>query len=183
MDAPERLHPAVVSLVEDWPLFDNAIVAHGFAPYMRDYEVVVVASAAVPDGSRSYRDGQYRFRFTHCVVAHVETAVRDDVWPGSWDDVFTDYTAWERAGCPGGYVWGVNDMAAYPGATYRPDSPRAAEWARRLGRSMHEVRIETSAHTLELVFHGLRVQKVAAGDPATGALAPIDPVDLVAPAP
>jgi hypothetical protein len=175
---PERLSPALVALIEGWPLFDNAIVAHGFTPYLRDYQLEVVTLAAVPDGSRAYQEGRYRFLFTHCVLAHVETSVRDDVWPRSWDDVFTDYAAWERAGCPEGYVWGVNDARVYPGVVYLPDSPRAAEWSRRLGRPMHEVRIETNAWTLELVFHALRVHRIAHGDPAAGTLSPIEPVDL-----
>jgi hypothetical protein len=182
VEATSRLAPPAVSLLEQWPMFDNAIVRHGFAPYMRDYEVEVVALAAVPNGSRSYQEGRYRFVFTHCVVADVQTSVRDDVWPRSWADVFIDYAAWEAAGCPDGYVWGVNDMAAYPGARYLPESPTAAEWSRRLGRPMHEVRIETNAHNLTLVFHELRVHRTDEGNPDTGHLAPIDPVDLLAPA-
>lgn len=35
---------------------------------------------------------------------------------------------------------------------------------------MHEVRIETNAWVLRLVFHDLRVEQLAAGDPTTGAL-------------
>ena len=183
MDSPERLSPEAISLLEEWPLFDNAIVAHGFVPYMRDYELTVIATASTPGpGARSYQEGRYRFLFTHCVVADVETAVRDAVWPQSWDDVFTDYAAWERAGAPAGYVWGVNDMAAYPGAVYLPDSPRAAGWTRRVGHPMHEVRVETNSHTIRLVFHALRVYKVGQGDPATGDVSPIEPIDLLAPA-
>ena len=182
MSVATRLDPALVLLLEGWPLFDNAIVRHGFTPYMRDYELEVVAMAAVPGEVRSYREGRYRFVFTHCVVAHIATAVRDDVWATSWDNVFTDYGAWERAGCPDGYVWGVNDMAAYPGARHVPDSPRAAEWSRRLARPMHEVRIETNAHDIELVFHGLDVQRTARGDPETGALVTVEPASIVPPA-
>jgi hypothetical protein len=43
---------------------------------------------------------------------------------------------------------------------------------------MHEVRIETNVHTIELVFHGLRVQRVARGDPETDALVTIEPEDV-----
>jgi len=59
----------------DWgagPLFDSAIVPHGFAPHMRDYDVIV----EVPLRSQTARAaiaGRYRYRFTHCVEAHVET--------------------------------------------------------------------------------------------------------------
>src|SRR5215813_9134675 len=94
----------------DWaddPLFDSAIVRHGFAAHMRDYDVIVEVAAAKPDGGGSYIEGRYRYRFTHCVEAHVETTVRPDVWRRSWGDEFTDMTAWEQAGEPDGYVWGV----------------------------------------------------------------------------
>jgi hypothetical protein len=62
----------------DWGedrLVDSAIVRHGFAPYMRDYDVIIEVSAAKPGGSGSYIEGRYRYRFTHCVEARVETDV------------------------------------------------------------------------------------------------------------
>ena len=179
MNSQSRLPEPIVSLLEQWPLFDSAIVRHGFTPYMRDYDVELVAMAAVPDGSRSYREGQYRFRFTHCVCADVQTSVRDDVWPNSWSDEFIDYSEWQRRGEPEGYVWGVNDMAAYPGARYLAESERAGKWWTRLGQPMHEVRIETNAHNINLVFHRVVIEKVAAGDPVTGSLTPIAPVSIV----
>ena len=48
--------------------------------------------------------GRYRYRFTHCPECHVMTAVGDEAWRQSWDDVFTDYAAWEVAGNPLGLV-------------------------------------------------------------------------------
>jgi hypothetical protein len=177
----ERLSVTAVECLEGWPLFNNAIVQYGFTPYLRDYELQVVATAAVPGEARSYQEGRYRFLFTHCVLARVETAVGEEGWRSSWDDLFTDYAAWERAGCPSGYVFGVNEMEAYPGATYIADSLLAAEWTRRLDRRMHEVKIESNGHRLQLVFHSLRVHKIAQGDPATGRLSPVVPVDLLAP--
>lgn len=182
MSASTRLAPELVSLLEAWPLFDSVIIRHGFVPYMRDYEVEAVAMAAAPDGSRAYTEGRYRFRFSHCVVADAVTAVRDDVWQRSWDELYTDYGSWEAAGCPEGYVWGVNEMTVYPGATYDPDSARAAEWSRRLGRPMHEVRIETNAHDLTLVFHSVRVHRTARGDAATGNLISLEAAELLSPA-
>lgn len=62
----------------DWTsdrLVDSVIIEHGFARYLRDYDVVVDVPAAKPDGTASYISGRYRYRFTHCVEAHVETQV------------------------------------------------------------------------------------------------------------
>jgi hypothetical protein len=107
---------------------------------------------------------QYLYRFSHCPSAIVSTAVKDTNWQKSWDDVFTDYGAWERAGCPEGYVWGVCYSDAYPGASYIDNSALAQEWSRRLNKPMHEVRIETNGHNLALVFHDLIVKELSQGD-------------------
>lgn len=80
--------------LEGWPLYDNAVVEHRFTPYLRDYNVLVETSAATPGGQGSYVEGRYRLRFTHCVIAHIETAVPDETWHVSWADHFTDYEAW-----------------------------------------------------------------------------------------
>jgi hypothetical protein len=108
----QRLDPALIELLEGWPFFDNAIVQHGFTPYLRDYDVFVDAVASVPGAPRAYCEGRYRFRFTHCVLAHAETAVADKSWRVSWNDVFVDRDAWVRAGEPSGYVWGVAYLEA-----------------------------------------------------------------------
>ena len=83
----------------DWgedPLFDSAIVQHGFTAYMRDYDVIVEVPAAAPGRpGGTYIEGRYRYRFTHCVEALVETAVRPDVWQLSWTDEFIDRARWE----------------------------------------------------------------------------------------
>lgn len=138
---------------QDELLFDNAIVSHGYALHLRDYHVVVEASAASGSSTR------YLFRFTHCTEAHVTTAVTDEAWRDSWDEHFTDYAAWERAGEPDGFVWGVCWADAYPGMSYVEDSDRARRWSERLAREMHEVAIETNTFRLELVFHDLVVEE------------------------
>lgn len=148
---PEQIREA---LSTDGLLFDTAISRHGFTPYMRDYEVVVV----VPRGS------QHVFRFSHCPFVEVFTGVRDEVWRHSWDDVFTDYSAWEAAGQPAGYVWGVCDSLAFPGPTYLEDSKLAEEWTSRLGKLMHEVLIQTNGHNIRVVFHDLHITELREGD-------------------
>lgn len=166
--------PIAERIGHDQLLFDSGIVSHGFAPFLRDYDVVVDAPAAKPDGSGSYISGRYRYRFTHCVEAVARTVLTAEDWRKSWDDVLTDYGAWERAGSPEGYVWGVEWALAYPGMSYVGQSERARRWTEGVGREMHEVRIESNALDLTLVFHDLRVDQLAIGDPAPGALDPIE---------
>jgi len=145
--------------------FDSPVISHGFAPYARDYDVVIDVPAALPpdipigDHVGSYIKGRFRYRFTHCPEAHVVTALRDETWRQSWDDVLTDYAKWEAAGQPAGFVWGVNWADGYPGMSYVDDSAAAASWTERLGREMHAIAIETNTFVLRLFCHGLRVRQ------------------------
>ena len=159
----------------DWGedrLFDSAIVRHSFAPYMRDYDVIIEVPAAKPGGGGSYIEGRYRYRFTHCVEARVETDVPPETWKRSWADEFTDYAAWEAAGNPSGFVWGVKYANAYPGARTVADSHAAAKWSEKLGQAMYEVEIRATPFLITLVCHDLRVDRLATGDSVTGALSP-----------
>lgn len=155
---------SVYDKLEQGPMFDMAIVEHHFTPYMRDYDIIVEVSAFVPNRSRAYIAGRYLYRFTHCVLSEVTTAVRDETWACSWDNVFLDYQAWEAANCPSGYVWGVCWIGAYPGLSYIDGSSAAHEWSERLGHPMHEVYIETNAHNIRLIFHDVEITKVAYGN-------------------
>ena len=159
------------------PLFDQAVVEHGFTRHLRDYDVMVDRIASAPKGAldaatdrHSYVEARYRYRFTHCVTMTVETKVTDETWRVSWDDHFTDLDAWKRAGEPEGFVFGVCWADAYPGGQLVEDSALAHDWSQRLGQLMHEAVIETSAYTLRLVFHNLRVTRMAVGDAATNTL-------------
>lgn len=137
----------------DWfPQLDFGVLEHGFSRHGRDYEIVVETTFGDP--------GRHRLTFTHVVEASVVTQVRDDVWPESWADVFIDYGEWERAGAPGGYVWGSNLSMAYPGIEITEPSAKAAAWAERLDAEMYEVSLTTDRFRLELIFHNLRTEKI-----------------------
>ena len=139
---------------QDDLLLDSAIVSHGFAPHLRDYHVLLET-----------RHQRYLYRFTHCPEAWVVTEVTDEAWRCSWDEHFTDYEAWERAGAPEGFVWGVCWADAYPGISYVDGSKRARRWSERLAHEMHEAAIETNTFRLGLVFHDLVVEQVGHGEP------------------
>ncbi|HEY8572658.1 hypothetical protein [Phenylobacterium sp.] len=128
-------------------------MSHGFSPHGRDYVFIVEAG------------GTFQLTLTHVVDVHVETRVRDDVWPISWDDLFTDYPAWEAAGNPEGYVWGVNWSLAYPGLDAPNQDPLAHQWSERLGKSMFAASIETNQFKLSAIFHGARVRKLSDNSP------------------
>jgi hypothetical protein len=131
-------------------LFDGAIVRHGFTPYLRDYDIVAYFA----------RGPEYLYRFSHCPLAEVTTAVPDDIWQRSLGDNFIDYSEWLKSGEPDGYIWGICESTVYPGAKYITDSRLAQGWTARLGKLMHEVIIETNGHNFRLVFHDLSVREL-----------------------
>ena len=145
-------HP--VSRVLEWlPESDFAVLEHGFAAHGRDYHFEI-------EHSGNKKPGRHRLIFTHVVELTFLTQVRDDVWPDSWTDVFTDYAAWERAGNPGGYVWGTNWSLAYPGIKAVVPSMKAATWTDRVKHAMHEVALTTDRFRIELVFHDLLTERI-----------------------
>jgi hypothetical protein len=160
--------------------FDSGIISHGYAAHLRDYDVVLDVPAALPAGvpigdtTGSYIQGRYSYRFTHCPEIRLVSTVSDETWRQSWDDLFIDYKAWERAGKPEGFAWYVGWVDAYPGLSYVVDPPVAASWAQRLNTDMHEVEIETNVFILRLVFHDLRIEQLAVGDPQTRTLKAMD---------
>jgi hypothetical protein len=136
--------------------FDMPILRHGFTAYNRDYELVwrVPKSFQGPD-----RGCTYTYLFRACAEAQYTGSFDPSMFP--LDDTFIDYTRWQAAGEPNGFVWGVDWADNYPGATYVEGSARAAVWAERLRAPMHEVRVETNTYRLALVFHELCIQRPA----------------------
>jgi hypothetical protein len=138
------------AIAQDWlPEIDFGVMSHGFAPHGRDYVFIIEAG------------GTYELTLTHVVEVHVESRVRDDVWPVSWGDVLTDYAAWEAAGHPDGYVWGSNWSLAYPGLVAPNEDPSAQRWSERLGKPMFGASIETDRFKLWAVFHSARARKLS----------------------
>lgn len=145
-------------LAEYGGFVDVGILHHGFAPHMRDYDVVFEALW----GKKDWADakGTYRLRFTHCPEATTTTGVSDAAWKEAWSDAFIDHAQWVAADEPKGFFWGVAWSTAYPGLDYIEDSPRARAWSERFGKPMNEVSIATEAFQIRVVFHDFTVTKL-----------------------
>ncbi|MCD2469212.1 hypothetical protein MBT42_37420 [Streptomyces sp. MBT42] len=137
--------------------FDHAVVHHGYTNYMRDYEVIVYATAAPDTG---IQPAYLRYLFRYCVEARCETSVPAATWRVSLDDRLVDY---ETGVDLDGYVWGVKWHLLYPGAKLMPESEVARRWSRAVGIDFHDVLIESNAHRLTLVFSDLQVTEVPTG--------------------
>jgi hypothetical protein len=139
-------------------VFDQAMLFHGFADYMRDYEVFVYVTV---DPRSGIPPEHLRYCFTHCVRATATTDVRPDLWRRSIDDRLLDL---EQGRELDGYVWGYRWQVLYPGMKLVPDSAEAERWSREVGIPFREATIETNGHNLSLVFSDLAVQVVEPGD-------------------
>jgi hypothetical protein len=137
-------------------IFDQALVFHGFADHMRDYDMFIYCTA---DAQTGIKPETLRYRFVHCVSATVESSVPRKVWQASLDDRLIDYDTGVDLD---GYVWGVKWQMLYPGAKLVP-SERALEWSAALGIPFHEALIVTNAHVLRLVFSKLLVEFATPG--------------------
>ncbi|MEU9297628.1 hypothetical protein [Streptomyces sp. NPDC048266] len=137
--------------------FDHAVVHHGYTNYMRDYEVIIYATA---DPRTVIAPSHLRYLFRYCVEARCETSVPADAWRVSLDDRLIDHKTGVDVD---GYVWGVKWHALYPGAKLLPESEATRRWAKALGIDFHKVRMETSAHNVTLLFSDLQVSQVPVG--------------------
>lgn len=138
-------------------IFDHALVHHGYADYMRDYEVIVHLTA---DPRTGIEPSYLRYLFRYCVAARCETSVPEEIWRRSLDDRLTDHGT--GAGLDG-FVWGVKWQPLYPGAKVLPPSDAARRWSKALGIGFHDVLIETNTHRITLLFSELRVTQVPVG--------------------
>lgn len=138
-------------------IFDCVLVFHGFADFMRDYDLVVYVPSNLASGTVPRH---LRYRFTNCVRASVVSALSRDTWAISLDDGLVEFETGTELD---GFVWGVKWEDLYPGAKL-VESADANGWTSDLGVPFHEVQIETNVHTIALVFSALRVCTAAEGD-------------------
>jgi len=153
MDGVDRA--AITEAFDD--VFDQAIVFHGFTDYMRDYEIVVYASA---DPRTGIQPAPVRYLFKHCVRAVATSALSPEIWSRSLDERLIDYDSGVDLD---GYVWGVKWQCLYPGMRLLADSDEAQRWTERLGQPFYEAIAETNGHNISLVFSDLSVTTIESG--------------------
>jgi len=138
-------------------VFDQAIVFHGFADYMRDHDIYIYATA---DPRTGIQPEHLRYRFKHCVVAKAVTAVPPAIWKNSLDERLIDYAQGRDLN---GHVRGAGWQVLYPGFKLSSDSADAQRWSKELGIAFYEATAETNGHNLTLVFADLVVETVEPG--------------------
>src|SRR5580658_2218683 len=92
-------------------IFDQALMYHAFTDYMRDYEVIVYATA---DPRTGIAPAHLRYLFRYCVEARSRTTLPPDTWRSSLDERLIDHAIGADLD---GYVWGVKWQSLYPGGS------------------------------------------------------------------
>jgi hypothetical protein len=159
-DLVEVHRAEIESALED--VFDQAIMFHAFADYMRDYDVFIHATS---DPRTGVPPVNLRYRFTHCVQVTTTTALSPEIWARSLDERLKDYDTAIVSDLDG-YVWGVKWQALYPGMSLAQESPAAETWSAQLGLPFYEIHVRTNGHNLALVFSDLVVTAVEPGHAA-----------------
>lgn len=134
----------------------QALVFHGFTDYMRDYDMIVFRMTDAQEGVPARH---VRYRFTHCMLAMVESGLPTKTLLASLDDDLLE----PPTGPVDGFPWGVRWQRFEPGATLIKGSRSARKWSGALKIPMHEVRINVDAHSMTLVFSDLIVSDVPSG--------------------
>ena len=142
---------AVQQLMNDFDVFDSALLYHGYTTYMRDYELVLENHVGPA------QQGTYSYIFSHCAEANVHTGFSTDVYRSSLDDRLLKMETEREVN---GFVWAANWALIENGWHLVTDSPKAILWSEGLGIDMHEVVIESQAHTITLIFSSIIIQKI-----------------------
>jgi hypothetical protein len=137
--------------------FDHALLYHGFADHLRDYDLFVRIAG---DRRLGESTRHVRYRFRHCVRATATTALTPEIWQRSLDDRLLTHAHADRLG---GFVWGVKWQNLYPGMALKSPSDETERWAGALGIPFHEATVETNGHNLSLIFSDLMVDHLPPG--------------------
>ena len=113
-------------------VYDQALVHHGYTPYMRDYELIVYVTA---ESATGIPPAYLRYPFRFCVEATTRSTLSRDTWQRSRDERLIRY---ETGKDLDGFVWGVTWLPLDPGFGVVPDSARARMWSDALGTDFHE---------------------------------------------
>jgi hypothetical protein len=137
---------------------DNLLIYHGFTPYMRDYELIVLQPASPASGM----DTRFlMFLFRSCTEVLVRSLIGPQTWSKSMNDELL--RPQQVAAGTSGYVWGVRGQELYPGPKIVENSRMARSWSQRVGTEFHEVEVKANAQQINLVFTNLSVEEVSPG--------------------
>ena len=147
--------------LDQYDLFDQAIIRHGMLNNIRDYEVIGFIY-----GQEYEEEIQYIFK--GCIKADFKVIVKPEHY--SMDDRLLDLSRQSESDYPNGFIWGVNYAVTYPGLTLTENSDELIQLEKTYGLKFNKIFIETNAYELTLIFHDLDTRLLKRTDKNKNAL-------------
>ena len=135
--------------LEEYDLFDQAIIRHGMLEHIRDYELIGFLVG-------QYEELEVRYVFKGCLRVNFVNIVEPKSF--SMDDRLLEMSRQHEPEYPEGFVWGVNYATVYPGWNLTEDSPELAELERKYGLDLCQIVFETNAYQLNIIFSDLETK-------------------------
>ena len=137
--------------LEEYDLFDQAIVRHGILECIRDYELIGYLSGAE-------FDLEVQYIFKGCVKVDYKIKVAPEHY--SMDDRLLDLDRQDEANYPAGFIWGVNYACVYPGWTIKQDTDELKNLEKMYKLKFYQIHFDTNAYELTITFHDIDTKEV-----------------------
>ncbi len=147
--------------LEEYDLFDQAIIRHGILECIRDYEVIGYLS-----GLAFSSEVQYIFK--GCIKVDYKVKVAPEHY--SMDDRLLDLERQGEPDYPIGYIWGANHAVVYPGWTLKQDTVELKKLEKTYGLKFYDIYFDTNAYDLTITFHDIETKEIKRIDKKKNAL-------------
>lgn len=137
--------------LEEYDLFDQAIIRHGMLECIRDYEVIGYISCL-------NFDLEVQFIFKGCVKVGYNVKVAPECY--SMDDRLLDLERQEEPDYPLGFIWGANHAIVYPGWSLKHDTDELKQLEKIYGLKFYDICFDTNAYDLLITFHDVETTEV-----------------------
>lgn len=135
--------------LEEFDLFDQAIIRHGSLDNVRDYEIIGYLSCAD-------LDAEVQYIFKGCIQSDYKIKLVDPKH-FSMDERLLDLTRQDEPDYPKAFIWAAGVMV-YPGWTLAQGTDELKQLEKNYGVSFSKISIDTNAYSLTLVFHDVETK-------------------------
>ena len=134
--------------LEEYDLFDQAIIRHGILDVIRDYEVIGYLSGLD-------FDSEVQYVFKGCIKIDYKVKVAPENY--SMDDRLLDLDRQIEPDYPAGFVWGAKHAVVYPGWTLTDNTDELNNLGKMYGLKFYQIYYSTNAYDLIIVFQDVKI--------------------------
>ena len=137
--------------LEEYDLYDQSIIRHGFMDYIRDYEIIGYLC-----GGNFDLEVQYLFK--GCIKIDYNVNINPEYF--SMDDRLLDLDKQDEFDYPRAFIWGVKGADVYPGWTLLESTDELIILKERYKTEFFQVFFKTNAYDLTVTFHDLDIKQL-----------------------